>query len=170
MSGIETLGAIAATTQLAQIMCKIVEVIIEVRQNLPSQMQSWREELGILKDTIIRICQNPNLHAPSLEMTLHAICAKVDALLRYLSKYKIDPRLPTHQRYFRLFRAKQIEPQILRHLSELERDKTTLILQVNALLPDALNNIHRSQHEPGSCRPATVSHMSSSRRLSIIKP
>ncbi|KAN0115281.1 hypothetical protein V8E51_004825 [Hyaloscypha variabilis] len=147
ITGIDVFGAAAAATQLFETTFNLVAGIAELRDRMkdaPAQIQSFRDELDSLTDTIVRIGNNPRLQTPHLELIITAVGLKVDTLNSLLSKLSTGSNLPSVKRLVRVLKLKQTEARILQNFADLERDKTSLILTVNELLPKIINDTFES--------------------------
>jgi hypothetical protein len=143
ITGIDVLGAAAAATQLFETTFNLVAGISELRDRMkdaPTRIQNFRDELDSLTNTIVRIGNNPKLQTPHLKVIITAIGLKVDTLNSLLSKLSTGPNLPPVKKLVRVLKLKQTEARILQNFADLERDKTSLILTVNELLPKIIDD------------------------------
>jgi hypothetical protein len=143
ITGIDVFGVAAAATQLFGTTFNLVAGISELRDRMkdaPTRIQNFRDELDSLSNTIVRIGNNPRLQTPHIEVIITAIGLKVDTLNSLLSKLSMGPNLPPVKKLVRVLKLKQTEARILQNFADLERDKTSLILTVNELLPKIIDD------------------------------
>jgi hypothetical protein len=143
ITGVEILGAAAATAQLLETTFKVVVGIAELRDRMkeaPSRIRGLKDELVTLNNTIIRIRDNPRLQEPHVEVIIMTIGLKVNTLNGLLSKSSTEPNIPSLKKIVKALKVRQTEARIIQNFADLERDKTSLILTVNELFPKILDD------------------------------
>ncbi|KAI1376331.1 hypothetical protein F4677DRAFT_419604 [Hypoxylon crocopeplum] len=136
MDPLTLLGGVAASGQLIGTGFSIIDSIAQLREFLkhaPAQFQGWRTQLIVLDEIISQIGQDSALQTCPIRRIVESISPKIEALTKLCYQYSPDPKLKFIRRLNKAISARSIESRILQNFESLERDKTALILTINAM-------------------------------------
>ncbi|KAF2733296.1 hypothetical protein EJ04DRAFT_274709 [Polyplosphaeria fusca] len=131
MSGIEVIGAVAASAQLAGYFIKIPAAVQELREHIqyfPGRIQSYAILLESLSKTLEYIKRQKTLNTHDIEDRLRSISEKIDHLNNILSPFFATSSRGNPKRYFRIPREKRTEVRIKECFATLEIEKSNLLI------------------------------------------
>ncbi|KAF1953563.1 hypothetical protein CC80DRAFT_141456 [Byssothecium circinans] len=131
MSGLELVGAFAATTQLFSHLLELVNALLEIRDHInhvSTRVQAYRERLESLARTIQYIHAHPPLLTHVVSALLQIISQRVSALNDIVHKsFARTPRRAS-QRLMRVYTEKTAERRIRELLENLDSYKIDLAI------------------------------------------
>ena len=144
MSGIEFIGAVASASQLARYTVNIITYakdIIAFIKETSSQFQRHQETLESLISAVETIRQTPLLQTCSIRDHLALLSRRTEVLGVNLKRYTPDSQTKLYRRVWTALLAHKVEAQILQGLTDLERDKSNLILCITSFYGIVLHDI-----------------------------
>jgi hypothetical protein len=135
MSGLEVVGALASTAQIAVYVIKVAACLSEVYErlkNAPDRIRHHAHHIKCLLDIVqhIQVANSPDspILSSQLQSTLSQACDLRDLINKALGQYT-QPSL--RRRYWKVLKGNK-EKQILAALENLEREKSGLTLCLTA--------------------------------------
>lgn len=146
MSGVETLGVLASSSQLAAYGIKIVLHLTELYKgvrNRPSQTRERLDQVRELIETANLIQQNKSLQSPVIHAQLQATLTEARSVSHLLRDIAAKHTESSIQRLWTLLSGAS-EQEILARLQSLERKKSALQLCINIVQVELLSSIRSS--------------------------
>lgn len=150
MSGLELLGAAAATTQLFGYLLDLVKTLLEIRdhiKNSSGRIQTYHQRLESLARTIQYIHENPTLLTQVVSGLLQTISQRVFALNDILRKsFSSTPRCAS-QKLMRMYKEKTAERRIRELLENLDSYKIDLAICISATPPMGVKHVNTGKEK-----------------------
>ncbi|RYP06739.1 hypothetical protein DL764_002991 [Monosporascus ibericus] len=131
MSGVETLGILAAASQIVAYTLEVVRAIQELRQHikqLPAQIKCFTGQLDTLTNAVLDIQRDQHLQTGAVKTLLARIIEKVEDINDLLKQSSSKLRLRPIKKVVHIIAIKKLEKLINEKFLELEADKSNLIL------------------------------------------
>ncbi|KIX08617.1 uncharacterized protein Z518_03273 [Rhinocladiella mackenziei CBS 650.93] len=145
MSGVEALGAVAGTAQLASYVSRLILAIqraISQLKDAPRRLQEHKNGLLVLASFLEFVSQTDYLLATEIQSYLAQIQSNVNTLLEVLDSSLRHATDKSVKRYWRVLINPRSEEQILNSFIALERDKSSLQLWLIGATGQSLHEIH----------------------------
>lgn len=146
MSGVEVLGIVASTIQLADYALRISNTLLEILERLqeyPARLHSYVDQVSYLIETARLVEVTPSLQTPTIHAhirkTLAAAIELQTTLERLASDYSQKSR--THRYFQIILKGAFEEKQLTAKFGSLERQKSDLIFSISVVHSDALADI-----------------------------
>ncbi|KAL3425405.1 hypothetical protein PVAG01_02196 [Phlyctema vagabunda] len=133
MSGVEVLGALAATVQIVSYAPVIIQTISQIYgafKNAPVEIQQGCRHLEDLLDTVETIKLNESLQTSSTKAHLETLKQRIVALLAILTGIVSRLDRPPLKRIFTICSRPRYEVRIAKALGQIEGDKSALVLNI----------------------------------------
>jgi hypothetical protein len=170
MSGAETLGVLAAATQLAAYGIKIVlhldEIYTEVR-NTPSRTREHLKQVRELIETTTLIERHKSLRSPLIHAQLQSTLLEARSLYNILKELTTKYTGNSIWKYWAILRSVG-EKEILASLDKLERQKSALRFCISIVNTDLLLGIQGSIDTVSSMgKPTQPGHCSTTMNATV---
>jgi hypothetical protein len=135
MSGVEVVGVVASTLQIAACISNIIILVIDVREELrrgPLKIKEQAEYLTSLVFVLQSLEKNPLLQKPELQLLLAVLEDKIRLLQDKVHRYLQSPAKGSFRKVCVAIGGVQVEEKIANSVEALDREKSTLLLYISA--------------------------------------
>jgi hypothetical protein len=126
-SGLEVLGALAAASQIAEQVLRIVKLVQSIR-DAPEEVLQHIASLQQLASVVESIKANPSYQSRQVAEILSLINTKTSAISDTLDKLQTDPSNSKASVFKKAVNSTWNSDNVANKLDQIERDKTTLAL------------------------------------------
>jgi hypothetical protein len=126
-SGLEVLGALAAASQIAEQVLRIVKLVQSIR-DAPEEVLQHIASLQQLAGVVESIKANPSYQSRQVAEILSLINTKTSAISDTLDKLQTDPSNSKASVFKKAVNSTWKSDNVANKLDQIERDKTTLAL------------------------------------------
>ncbi|KAL1626240.1 hypothetical protein SLS54_003075 [Diplodia seriata] len=137
MSGLEVFGAAASASQASVYIFEIISLIQSIREELrgaPRRIQSQIEHLDFLH-FVVKLFEAHDLHRNNqVQNCLTRLRENITHLQKTLNHNLIYIKKRSLKRYWKAFKARKADNEILKQFSIIESDKSNLVLYLTGTL------------------------------------